>query len=896
MIFLVKEEVKYRMFVPLGGGGATDGNAMISPLLQNHCRNPFLQKVSPDLKETAENAGTKLMKGVLTSSSSREKTTIGNNRKEPIIPLDLTKSHSTDDTEKLFRRRSSLSPGESLNGNDRLSNKRRHTSGNSENEGNKYQDKPSSPSTNHMKNMRDHSPITDIDQRTPPSSLGTMLPTILPGVVGDGMLSTGGSLLPQQEAILKLQQKEFEAQLSFLKTKHLEIMKNQQQQQLQQRQPLPQQHQSNISRCEECNINFSKHQNYVAHKKYYCSANANKTNPPSTAMQIVSDNDDEELVMNAQSNNQHLLPSISPRVSPSKKDPSPNTPAAVHRTSNKSMSQRTPSVSPSASIGSNQSVPTGVSAMAMQAAAQAAINNFLAMSTSMQGNDNAATLMNGPAKDLLLLKQQQSLSNKDTILSKEAALQALKAAAASSSSPSNHEGMKLNSNNNESSSPSPQEKLLMCASLPTMVTSKTPPLGAPLSHSNTATGLPLPHFCCEGCGIKFKSVSNLQAHQARYCAGLRKAGAEESAMGNAFETMIKRMATQQGQTSGKTASSLAPPPPPSHLMSGMQADMMSFINARSLEQQLHQVEAAKVAAAAARLSEVSEKEDSNPPTAGPAAMAAMAAAISAANAASTSTSSGASLGLENIGGSDDYCCILCGYKESSVERLKDHINMHFIGHVKKPQHSTTSFNEVLDSSTIPNTTRSSKSPQHAPNSSSERMSKPFSNGNENSVQSPPEPKKIKLEGQMGHNGNKEIALPVESPPIHRTTPDTRDSTSPNTDSQVGLPFAFQSRSITKKVAPQQELNLPHISESKQGAADSGETTATPNHMRCTSCDITFSQMSNYLAHKKYYCRGLLLSTSPVPTDIKPMSSGDATKVGVAVSSEKEEGDIMNGKK
>ena len=26
------------------------------------------------------------------------------------------------------------------------------------------------------------------------------------------------------------------------------------------------------SRCEECNINFSKHQNYIAHKKYYCSA------------------------------------------------------------------------------------------------------------------------------------------------------------------------------------------------------------------------------------------------------------------------------------------------------------------------------------------------------------------------------------------------------------------------------------------------------------------------------------------------------------------------------------------------------------------------------------------------------------------------------------------------
>ena len=31
----------------------------------------------------------------------------------------------------------------------------------------------------------------------------------------------------------------------------------------------------------------------------------------------------------------------------------------------------------------------------------------------------------------------------------------------------------------------------------------------------------------------------------------------------------------------------------------------------------------------------------------------------------------------------DYCCILCGFKESSVEQLKEHINMHFISQVKK---------------------------------------------------------------------------------------------------------------------------------------------------------------------------------------------------------------------
>ena len=33
------------------------------------------------------------------------------------------------------------------------------------------------------------------------------------------------------------------------------------------------------------------------------------------------------------------------------------------------------------------------------------------------------------------------------------------------------------------------------------------------------------------------------------------------------------------------------------------------------------------------------------------------------------------------GGGEDFCCILCGLKEASVDKLKDHINMHFIGKV-----------------------------------------------------------------------------------------------------------------------------------------------------------------------------------------------------------------------
>ena len=39
---------------------------------------------------------------------------------------------------------------------------------------------------------------------------------------------------------------------------------------------------------------------------------------------------------------------------------------------------------------------------------------------------------------------------------------------------------------------------------------------------------------------------------------------------------------------------------------------------------------------------------------------------------------------------DSFCCILCGFKEQSVEKLKDHINMHFIGQVKKSPGGTLS--------------------------------------------------------------------------------------------------------------------------------------------------------------------------------------------------------------
>ncbi len=76
---------------------------------------------------------------------------------------------------------------------------------------------------------------------------------------------------------------------------------------------------------------------------------------------------------------------------------------------------------------------------------------------------------------------------------------------------------------------------------------------------------PLPHFVCEGCGIKFKSVSNLQAHQARYCAGLRKASED------AFEALMKQKQQQQQQQQQQKALPML--------------EMMSLLNAKSNSEQ-----------------------------------------------------------------------------------------------------------------------------------------------------------------------------------------------------------------------------------------------------------------------------------------------------------------------
>ena len=264
---------------------------------------------------------------------------------------------------------------------------------------------------------------------------------------------------------------EIEAQLNFLKVKQMEFLKQAAEQ--------------SVNRCNECNINFSKYQNYLAHKKYYCSG----------LKQGQTADSDEDSTHQSQAKPKTLSPSAAPSSSSSSSPPfSSASPASTNK----------------------------------------------------------------------------------TIFSREFF----------------------------------QKSLLDAPKLPP---------GLLLAPGALPPPQPSSHFVCQGCGIKFKSISNLQAHQSRYCAGIKTPEEVNVHQPPSLEALLK--------------SGLGQLP-----IQGMSAaDMMSFLSAQ---------QALKAEAKEGRL--VEESEARSPKSEG-----------------------------------EDFCCILCGFKESSVDKLKDHINMHFIGQVKK---------------------------------------------------------------------------------------------------------------------------------------------------------------------------------------------------------------------
>ena len=125
-----------------------------------------------------------------------------------------------------------------------------------------------------------------------------------------------GSLVKEEE--LRSHQREIEAHLQFLKAKQLEFLKGQQQKQAAANAALAAAQAAAVaaqqkSRCEECNINFSKHQNYVAHKKYYCSAAASTT-ASNSKLPIMSDNEDDKSSDDGKSQRKLSPPMTSPNL------------------------------------------------------------------------------------------------------------------------------------------------------------------------------------------------------------------------------------------------------------------------------------------------------------------------------------------------------------------------------------------------------------------------------------------------------------------------------------------------------------------------------------------------------------------------------------------------------
>ena len=156
-----------------------------------------------------------------------------------------------------------------------------------------------------------------------------------------------------------------------------------------------------------------------------------------------------------------------------------------------------------------------------------------------------------------------------------------------------------------------------------------------------------------------------------------------------------------------------------------------------------------------------------------------------------------------------------------MDRLKDHINLHFIGQVKRKHEEATKEN----------------------------------NGAESNASSLAKKMKIKEENN-----------------------ETTSSTSSSTTSEVPqlMPQLLQ---VSKHSRPGSPQNNP-LSSSRSSPPSSTENAEQPStvasstgQLKCNSCDIGFSHLSNFVAHKKYYCRGMQATLRNISTASKEGSNG-----------------------
>ena len=330
---------------------------------------------------------------------------------------------------------------------------------------------------------------------------------------------------------------DIEEHLQFLKVKQMEFLK--------------QAAESVQNRCNECNINFSKYQNYVAHKKYYCSGQK-------SGQAQDSDTEDSPPPQQAAS-------------APAKKQTPLSSPSS-------------PPFSPS-------------------------------------------------TQNLALAKQ--NIFNQEFFLNQKSLLEAG----------------------------------LGPGKLPLLM---TPPV-LNMQQPNTS------HFVCQGCGIKFKSLSNLKAHQSRYCSGIKST--EDTAAAAAVGAAPPQMSPSLEALLKSQLSGSGPAAPP---LAGLSAaDMITLLSAQHMAASAASASAATADTKAA----ASPPSSSAAPPPPPALTRGKSPKLSTdpTPAPATAVSPGTGAGPSKPETKEDFCLVLCGFKESAVDlnKLKEQFNMQFIGQVKK---------------------------------------------------------------------------------------------------------------------------------------------------------------------------------------------------------------------
>jgi hypothetical protein len=148
-----------------------------------------------------------------------------------------------------------------------------------------------------------------------------------------------------------------------------------------------------------------------------------------------------------------------------------------------------------------------------------------------------------------------------------------------------------------------------------------------------------------------------------------------------------------------------------------------------------------------------------------------------------------------------------------LSQLKDHINLHFIGQVKRKHESET-------------------------------------------------------ESTNGGGGSNNINATAENEPSVKKMKVKIEQT----DQTVLVSDQAHPAAVT---APKSAPHSPTNNAESDGSDNSSTVTPPGGQLKCNSCEIGFSHLSNFVAHKKYYCRGLprgMKSSSP-PIDVRVGSNG-----------------------